>query len=112
MNLLPSDLVSFVWGLLVAGLAAIASGFLSEAGKYLWQKVKPEPPKDVQVDLTFEPELYTGSDCRWVNEESLSRYEKDHFYYPHPSNGARCYRKDTQRLSYLMVNNNAKKQKA
>lgn len=112
MNLLPTDLISFIWGLLVAATVIILNGFFSEAGKDLWQKFKPKPPKDILVDLRFEPTLYKPDNCRWVNEESLSRYETEWFYYPHPSNGGKCYRQDSQRKSYLMVSNNAEKQQA
>ena len=112
MNLLPTDSISFIWGLLTAVVAIIISGFFSEVGKDLWQKVKLKPAEDVLVDLRFEPTLYKPEDCRWVNEESLSRYEDEYFYYSHPSNGGKCYRKESKRLSYLMVRNEAKKHNA
>ena len=110
MNWFPTDLISFIWGLLVAGITIIISGFLSEAGKDLWLLVKPKSAEDVYVDLTFQPTMYKSEDCLWSNEESLSRYETDHFYYKHPSNGGKCYRKDSQRRSYLMVKNGSKQQ--
>ena len=50
MNLLPTDSISFIWGLLTAVVAIIISGFFSEVGKDLWQKVKLKPAEDMLVD--------------------------------------------------------------
>jgi hypothetical protein len=46
MEWLRSDLPSFISGVIVGGVAAIASGLLKEAGKDLWRvlKAKVAPP--------------------------------------------------------------------
>ena len=115
MNWLPKDLPSFLWGLVIAVIAIVATGFLREAGKELWSTLKKKlfpPPtpetEPVQVDAKFQPTLYAKSDCLWSRHESVSRFESEGYtYYPHPKNGAKCVRGYGQELSFLMVKPNA-----
>ena len=118
MSWLPGDLPSFLWGVVVAAAGLIATGFLREAGKELWVRLKsryfPEPappPEPVQVDRDFRPTLYRPEDCVWVRHESISRYEGEGYtYYPHPQNGAKCVRGYGRESSFLMVKPNSKAQ--
>jgi hypothetical protein len=105
MKFLPTDVISFIWGAVSAALILITSGFFREAGKDLWLWIKPKKPDDVLVDMAFKGELYDSENCVWVREESLSRYEETHFYYPHPKNSGRCNRKESGISHYLMVKN-------
>lgn len=114
MNWLPHDLPSFLWGLAVAVVGVIASGFLREAGKELWSALKiriaPPPPEPMQVDMRFKPTLYAESDCLWVRHESLSRYKAEGYkYYRHPPNGAKVVRGYGQEATFLLVKPNAEK---
>ena len=115
MNLLPSDLPSFLWGVAVAAVGLIGTGFFREAGKELWVRLRnryfPEPappPEPIQVDQSFRPTRYRPEDCVWARHESVSRYEGDGYtYYPHPKNGAKCVRGYGPESSFLMVKQNA-----
>lgn len=117
MNWLPTDVPSFLWGLLVAVIGMVATGFLREAGKELWAVLKKRwfpppspPPEDVQVDLRFEPTMYKQGDCLWARHESVARYKGEGYtFYPHPSNGGRCVRGYDRGQSFLMVKPNAPK---
>lgn len=97
MSLLPTDLPSFVWGAVLAGIAAFATGFLKHAGErafgYIANKLNPKPPEPTQVDGHFVPTRFVPSECAWVNEVKLYEYEaKGYTYYPHPKSRARCFR--------------------
>jgi hypothetical protein len=97
MSFLPSDLLSFVWGAALGGLAAFATGFLKEAGKhafsYSMNKLNPKPPEPIQLDGKFVPSRFEPGMCAWVNEAKLYEYEqKNYTYYPHPKDNARCFR--------------------
>ena len=97
MSFLPTDFISFIWGAVLGAVAALATGFLAKAGEHFFAvvlaKVNPKPPGPVQVDGRFAPKRYRPDHCAWVNEVKLYDYEaKGYFYYPHPANGARCFR--------------------
>jgi len=117
MPFLPSDPVSFAWGAVVGIVGAFGAGFLKKAGEdfYLWAKTKvhPTPPEPIQVDGKFVPSLFEPSACAWVRQERLYEFEeKAYTYYPHPKNGARCFRvtSDGSRplTEFLMVTPGAK----
>ena len=100
MSLLPSDPVSFVWGAVVGIFGAFGTGFLKKAGEdfYSWvkNKVNPKPPEPVQVDGKFVPSMFEAGSCAWVRQERLYEFEEQAYtYYPHPKNGARCFRVTT-----------------
>ena len=111
MPLLPTDLPSFVWGLLIGGAAAFLTGFLKKAGEHAFtlvaSKIHPKPPEPEQVDGKFYPTIFAPSDCAWVNEVKLYEYEaKGYTYYPHPKNNARCFRitsDGTRRLKEFLL---------
>lgn len=108
MSLLPTDLVSFLWGILIAAIGIVLTGFLREAGRELWHAIKrrlnPPTPDDVLVDLRFEPPKGMQSNCVWTRGESVSRrLENGYKFYPHPSNGGKCVRGQGPEKSYLMV---------
>jgi hypothetical protein len=117
MKWLPQDLASFVWGLVLAAIVMVSTGFLREAGKELWTLLKkkyfPSPapePEPVQVDLQFKPTLYAGNDCLWSRHESVSRRVGEGFtFYPHPTTGGKIVRGYGRETSYLMVKPNAQK---
>lgn len=97
MSLLPTDLSSFAWGLVLGAGAAFAAGFLQKAGDhafvYLASKISPSPPEPVQVDGRFLPTRFAPGDCAWVNEIKLYDCEAQGYtYYLHPKSNARCYR--------------------
>ncbi len=97
MPLYPTNLPSFIWGAVIGGVAAFATGFFKNAGEhafaYIANKVHPAPPTPVQVNGKFAPVRFPPSQCAWVNEVKLYEYEaKGYSYYPHPQNGVRCYR--------------------
>jgi len=97
MSLLPSDFVSFAWGTAIGVLGAFGTGFLKKGGEdfYSWvkNKIHPKPLNPIQVDGQFVPSLYEAGSCAWVRQERTYEYEeKAYTYYPHPKNGARCFR--------------------
>lgn len=96
MSFLPTDFPSFVWGAAITGVAAFATGFLKKGGEHAFTKVaaklNPKPPDPEQVDGRFALPTSAGP-CAWVSELKLYEYEeKGYTYYPHPKNGARCFR--------------------
>lgn len=114
MNWLPTDFISFIWGLIIAALAIIGTGFLREMGKELWfafkRRINPPPPEPILVDLRFEAKLYQPGETIWVKKESLYRFEEQgYLYYPHPKSGGKCYRETGGTQEYLMVKPGAQK---
>lgn len=92
---MPTDIVSFTWGIIVAAVAIIATGVLKAAGSdlYNWVKSKINPPSatPVQVERNFQPE--NGKSCAWVTDEKLLRLESEGYtFYLHPTAKARCFR--------------------
>jgi len=120
MNWLPHDVPSFLWGLAVAVVGMVATGFLREAGKELWVTLKrryfpppPPPPEQVQVDLGFKPTIYAEQDCLWARHENMSRYESEGYtFYPHPSNGGKVVRGYGREASFLIVKPGAQKRQS
>ena len=118
MSLLPSDLPSFLWGAVVGVAAAFGTGFFKKAGEgyfaFLSNKFYPKPVEPIQVDGKFEATIYDPGKCAWVGELQLYDSEsRDFFYYPHPSNNARCFRLSPNGSlllkEFLMVQPNTKK---
>jgi hypothetical protein len=115
------DLTSFALGVVVGTIGAFFTGFLKKAGEDAWSwskaKVFPAPPvplAPMRVEGKFPATLYAPGDCAWVREEKTYEYEaKGYFYYPHPKNGARCFRNapvgSEMHHEYLMVSPNATK---
>lgn len=94
---MPTDLVSFVWGAVIAAFAIIGSGLLKAASsdlyKWIKNKLSPPPIEPVLVERNFEPEKKEGKSFSWVSEEKLFRLETEGYsYYLHPNNKAKCYR--------------------
>ena len=117
MELLPDDLISFVWGLVLGAAGLFLTGVFQEAGKDAWSLVKrtvrPPPPEPVKVDAKFAPTLYAPGDCAWVPEgKCYNREAEGGTYYPHPSNGGKCFRQinggSGLRKEFLMVKPGAK----
>jgi len=117
MPLLPTNLPSFTWGLIIGGIAAFATGFFKRAGErvfdYFANRFHPMPPEPVQVDGHFQPTRFAPSQCAWINEVKLYEYEtKGYTYYPHPKENARCYRLTSDDMrslkEFLMVQPDAK----
>ena len=97
MSFFPTDWVSFLWGVVLAGMAAFSTGFLKKAGEHAFaaieKKFNPGKPEPVQVDGKFVPTRFAPESCAWVWEVQLYEYESNGYtHYPHPSNGARCFR--------------------
>ncbi len=117
MSWLPHDTTSFLWGLAIATVGIIATGFLREAGKELWVALKrryfppaPPPPEPVQVDLRFKPTEFEEHDCVWARHESVSRLASEGYtFYSHPLNGGKVVRGYGREASFLMVKPGAQK---
>ncbi|RMD85737.1 MAG: hypothetical protein D6815_01195 [Candidatus Dadabacteria bacterium] len=112
------DWSSFTIGLVVGAAGIVVTGFFRELGKDLYGAVKrkllPLPPEDVQVAAGFEPDLYEPGGCSWINSlKALDKEQDGYSYYPHPSNGGRCYRKPNpgrdESVEYLMIKPDAVK---
>ena len=120
MDWLPNDVPSFLWGVAVAGVVMVATGFLREAGKDLWIALKkryfpppPPPLEPVQVDLRFKPTIYAEHDCLWARHENVARYKSEGYtFYPHPSNGGRVVRGYDREASFLMVKPGAQRKQS
>lgn len=94
---MPTDLVSFVGGIVIAALAIIGSGLLKAASadlyKWLKSKVGPSPIEPVLVERNYEPEKTENKSYPWVNEEKVFRLKtEDYSFYLHPKTKAKCYR--------------------
>lgn len=109
--MLPQDSVSFLWGLASGATAVVLSSFLGAAGSDLWRwlkaKISPPPPPPVQVD-SRDLQPLMDSNCAWVHEDRRYSFElKGYRYFPHPANGARCFRMledgDEEYAEWLMV---------
>lgn len=94
---MPTDLVSFVCGIVIAALAIIGSGLLKAASadlyKWLKSKVSPPPIEPVLVERNYEPEKTENKSYSWVNEEKVFRLKTEGYsFYLHPKTKAKCYR--------------------
>lgn len=94
---MPTDLVSFIWGFVIAALAIIASGLLKAASadlyKWIKSKVSPPPVEPILVERNFQPEPEENKSYSWVNEEKIFRLESEGYsYYFHPKSKGKCYR--------------------
>jgi hypothetical protein len=83
----------------------------------LKKRVNPPPLEPVKVEGWFEPTLIEASSCAWVTEVGVYDYEqKNCTYYPHPKNGAKCYREawvgPQKYHEFLMVSPDGKKKSA
>lgn len=92
---MPEDLTSYLWGAASVAIVWFLSSFTKAAGKDAWgwvkNKVNPAPPEPIKVNGKFVPE--TPGKCAWIRDENLYEYEgKDYIFYPHPKNGAKCYK--------------------
>ena len=91
------DWSSFIWGAVVGGLAAFATGFLKKAGEHAYERFRtkffPEPLSPIEIDRRFEPSLYKPGGCSWVAEARVAEFEdKGYTHYPHPGGAPKCYR--------------------
>ena len=110
--MLPSDLPSFLWGLLTGAVVIVFGGFGAAAGSDLWHwlkaKLKNEPPEPIEVSPRFSPDRYPPRTCAWVPEVDVPlKEEKGWGFYPHPKSGGACFRKAKNRgvliNEFLMV---------
>lgn len=97
MSILPTDLPSFVWGLAIGALGAFFTGLFKKLGEESWLvlkgKIFPKPPEPIEVAKNFEPKIYEPGSCAWVPELKVVDKEAENYtHYPHPTNGAKCYR--------------------
>ncbi len=110
MSFLPTDWLSFLWGLAVGALGLLFTGALKKGGEDVYAAVKerlfPTPPEPIRVAHDFDPVLYQPGGCAWVPEVyTHDREAQGYTYYPHPKGGAKCYRTGGARGSneFLMV---------
>ena len=110
--MLPSDLTSFVWGLVSGALAVVLSSFLGAVGADLWRwlksKLHPPEPDPVQIDSLFKEKVDPENQTIWVHENRRKACELEGYqYFRHPSNGARCFRglvlDDEEYFEWLMI---------
>ena len=107
------DAMPFVVGLLTGAAIVVTTGFLREAGKdaYSWvkNKLNPPDPDPVAVPSYFEPTLFEPGECAWVSEaKRLDRQHAGYTDYPHPANGAPCFRMKAGSREYLMAKPDAR----
>lgn len=96
MDYLPDDLPSFIWGLLVAFILIVITGFGREIGKdiYAFAKKRLGEPEPLQISVKYLPKSVPPDQCVWVREENIPHHENEgSTFYPHPDNrGGKCYR--------------------
>ncbi|WP_317933224.1 hypothetical protein [Halioxenophilus sp. WMMB6] len=95
--MLPSDLSSFIWGLVSGIVVVVFSSFFSAAGGDLWRwvkaKVSPSPPPPLQVRADFKPRDRIFDECAWVHGQRTTLRELEGYrFYLHPKTRARCFR--------------------
>jgi hypothetical protein len=93
MNWFPTDLPSFLWGIMIGLGGAFLTGILQEAGKdtWLWLKRKVSSVPLIKLDGKFIPTLYDPGSCAWVPEERVYDYEQKGYTYYSKGN-AKCFR--------------------
>ena len=83
MDLLPSnpDLPSFLWGAIFGGVAAFATGFLSEAGKRAFEslsrRISPPPPDPKQVPRKYLPDGLSADRISEIREDKIVDFEHE-----------------------------------
>jgi len=107
MDVLPKDITSFVWGLVVGGLVLFFSGVLKKAGDDSWSAAKarlfPTQPEPIKVAREFNPNLHEQGTFSWVPEEKIFGAEAGgHTFFRHPNGGAKCFRIVQGRKEFLM----------
>ena len=118
MSFLPTDLVSFIWGIVLALLGAFFTGFFKKAGEHGYEAVRarllPPPKQPVEVDRHFEPTLFKPEACAWVRETRVQEFEEKRYtHYPHATGAPGCYRITSNGISsfkeFLMVTPDAER---
>lgn len=116
--LLPTDLVSAIWGAVLAALALIASGALKKTGEIAvtsaHARLFPAALEPEELPQMFEPRDYPSASCRWIEEPRVFELEqRGYTHYPHPKNGAKSFkwasRGDYRYREFLMVQAGARK---
>ena len=102
------DAWSFLAGLVVGALGAFFTGFMTEAGRDAYArlrgKLEPEPPDDVEVPHNYQQTQYAMESCIWSPPSKIAEREFEAYTYcAHPSNGGRTYRVEPNGRHYLMV---------
>ena len=111
MDLLPKDIISFIWGLIVGGVVIVFSGFASELGKdlYTWLKKRLGEPEPLKVSTGYKATAVPPERCSWVVEHETPNFEDmNYHFYPHPKNrNGKCFREVNHRgqmiREFLMV---------
>lgn len=94
---LPSDLPSYLWGLLTGLVGLFFVSFINAAGSDAWSWFKGQlsstPAEPERVSKDFTPEDIGLGRCCWANEEKcLKLINEGWTYYLKPKTGSRCYR--------------------
>ncbi len=94
---MPTDPISFIWGVVVTAVAIIGSGLLKAASadlyKWLKGKVSPPPIEPILVERSFQPKSSEGHSLSWVSEDKVFRLQSEGYeHYLLPENKAKCYR--------------------
>lgn len=111
MDLLPDDIVSLIWGLVLGAGGLVLTSAGRELGKdlYAYIKRKVGPPEPMHVSSKYVPKGYEKGGCVWVQEHQIPNHlEKGDTFYEHPQNrGGKCYRETPSSAGitreYLMV---------
>jgi hypothetical protein len=104
--------------LVLLAISVILRGFLSAAGKDMWEHVKEKTKSlrriPTEVPNDFKASIYPVSNCTWIPESNIQNKEKQKWkYYPHPKTKGKCYRSIVKgnviEKEYFMVTPEAKK---
>ena len=88
---------SYLWLLLLAGLAILLRGFIGQAAKDLYtllvRRIWPADPEPVKIGRKYKPKNYAADSLVWVNEDCVKdKLREGYSHYLDPSDGARRYR--------------------
>jgi hypothetical protein len=97
LSFIAEHLPSFSLGAAAGLFAAFFSGILRSAGADFYGLLKgkffPPPPKSVEVDKAYEPDIQYFGSCAWVGEDKLVKYlDNGYTYYKYPKTGGSCFR--------------------
>ena len=98
---------SFIWGLVLGGLAALLTGFLKKAGEDAWVALKarlfPAEPDPIAVPNDFNPNQYEQANFSWVHENAVhEKQAQGYTYFIHPTHHAKCFRQLPDRKEFVM----------
>jgi hypothetical protein len=96
VDFLPSEPISFIWGLVVGGLAVFVGAVVSSAGTDTWawlkRRLKPPPPESTQVASTFTLPEADPNSLEWILDHRVIEFEaRGYTLARHPDTGGPCF---------------------